>query len=95
MYVIITDRYGLETLGGGLFGLGSVIWLGATDEAVEGNFLWLPSGNPLVFADWGLGQPNNLRHGMAGEDCAAYVHGVQKWHDIRCSAPAKVFICEG
>ena len=34
------------------------IWLGATDEVQEGNWLWL-DGSPVTFNVWGVAQPNN------------------------------------
>jgi len=36
-------------------------WLGATDEAQEGNWHWI-DGKPLTFANWYQGQPNNKQN---------------------------------
>jgi hypothetical protein len=36
-------------------------WLGATDEAAEGKWLWV-DGSPLAYANWGPGQPNNKQN---------------------------------
>jgi hypothetical protein len=64
-----------------------VVWLGATDERVEGSWFWV-DGQPLRYRNWNPGQPNNkqnLGHYMimiAG-DTAAITRGAQdgKWHD--------------
>ena len=85
------DRYGLKHTGG--YGnRGTSVWIGANDEAVEGNFRWLPAGHLVVFEDWDDDQPNNSG---SGQDCVAYYHGLKKWHDIWCSVSSNVFICEG
>ena len=89
--IIITDQYDLETTGG-VYNRGTALWIGANDEAVEGNFQWLPSGNPVVFENWDHDQPNDME---GGQDCVAYYHGREKWHDIRCIVSLKMFICEG
>jgi hypothetical protein len=33
-------------------------WLGATDEAVEGTWVWV-TGEPFDYTNWGPGEPNN------------------------------------
>lgn len=42
-------------------------WLGATDAASEGSFLWL-TGEPFSFTDWAGDEPNN----SGNEDYLAY-----------------------
>ena len=93
VWLPIKARYGLQTTGGS-FGLGSTVWIGATDEAVEGSFVWLPAGNPVNFEAWDLGQPDNL-DSLVGQDCATYVPGRKLWHDFQCSFALEMFICEG
>jgi Lectin C-type domain len=34
-------------------------WLGATDERIEGRWVWV-NGRDLTFNNWGRGQPNNV-----------------------------------
>ena len=35
------------------------VWIGFTDQAVEGTFVWV-NGEPVVYTNWGGGEPNNL-----------------------------------
>ena len=83
---ILAVRYNLTT--------SSFVWLGASDEEVEGSFVWLPSGDPLNFENWDseVPQPNDP---SSDENCLAYYHGTKGWHDAPCSSAWKVFICEG
>jgi alpha-tubulin suppressor-like RCC1 family protein len=34
------------------------LWIGLTDQTVEGQYQWI-SGEPATFANWGQGEPNN------------------------------------
>ena len=38
----------------------SIVWLGATDEKVEGEWVWV-DGTKMDFKAWGREQPNNLK----------------------------------
>ena len=65
----------------------SVVWLGASDEKVEGSWFWV-DGEPLRYSNWNPGQPNNkqnLEHYMimiAGNAEAVARGAVDgKWHD--------------
>ena len=69
------------------------IWLGATDQAVEGTWVWAQSGaNVDGPTDWFPGEPND--HG-SGEDCLEVRHNRRKgqWNDISCDQ-RKPFICQ-
>jgi len=55
-------------------------WIGATDEAVEGKWVWGNSGNPVTLNFWYIWdevkrEPNNDNWGFGGEDCAVIIKG--------------------
>ena len=54
-------------------------WLGATDAAAEGVWVWL-DGTAWAFTDWRGGQPDN----WSTENCLMKNgHGIQ-WNDGKC-----------
>jgi hypothetical protein len=63
-------------------------WLGATDAANEGTWLWV-DGTPAGFTDWALFQPDNF---LLNEDCAQQAAD-GSWNDQDCSGAA-AFVCE-
>lgn len=56
----------------------SHFWIGATDAAAEGTWVWI-DGTPFVFTDWSAGEPNN----SGNEDFLAYDlrSGSWAWND--------------
>lgn len=64
-------------------------YIGLSDEAVEGTFVWV-DGTMLGFAAWGMGEPNDA---LEGEDCAQLGSADGAWNDIAC-ATGSAFICE-
>ncbi|XP_062620108.1 alpha-N-acetylgalactosamine-specific lectin-like [Saccostrea cucullata] len=68
------------------------IWIGATDNVIEGDWTWIESGDPLTFTDWGQGQPDNW---SPDDDCTA-MHKVLdfKWSDEDCNLYSFMYICE-
>jgi hypothetical protein len=63
-------------------------WIGASDQAVEGVFLW-PGGDALVYTRWAPGQPDNYLN----EDCAELRAVDDIWNDVPC-ASSKRALCE-
>jgi len=62
-----------------------VYWLGLTDIAVEGKFVWQHSSKPLELSRWHPPEPDNY-HGIQ-EDCVCaglYGNDLLEWSDITC-----------
>ena len=45
---------------------GNKVWIGGTDAASEGTWVWSPSSTPLSYTNWEFGQPDDF---FFGEDC--------------------------
>lgn len=72
---------------------GIEVWLGASDVASEGSFVWV-TGEPVTLAFWAEGEPNN--GGMNGEDCAILIGFGERagnWDDRGCGS-ARPYVCE-
>ncbi|XP_041375320.1 CD209 antigen-like protein C [Gigantopelta aegis] len=63
------------------------IWIGATDQDVEGHFRW-PDGSALTGSNWNKGEPNN----RGNEDCVLMTRD-GKWNDYPCTRKNK-FVCK-
>jgi hypothetical protein len=63
-------------------------WLGLTDAAEEGTFVWIDGSAP-AFTSWSWGEPNDWG---GVEDCAQIFAG-PAWNDLDCAAPQPV-LCE-
>jgi Lectin C-type domain len=63
-------------------------WLGASDQASEGNFEWV-TGAPVGAPRWAAMEPNSMR---SIEDCVE-IRASGEWNDDRCNAPL-IYICE-
>lgn len=65
-------------------------WLGASDEGVEGRWLW-NSGSDLSFTNWFYGQPNDVGH---VENYLMMIRG--SWYDQPDSSPIyqSGYVCE-
>jgi hypothetical protein len=60
--------------GGCLF---SSVWIGYSDAAVEGTFVWV-TGEPTVYTNWAPGEPNN----SGGNEDFAHMGAAGLWNDI-------------
>ena len=59
---------------------GNHVWIGGTDAASEGTWMWNSSNAPLSYTNWGAGEPNNA---MGGEDCLHF-RPSGEWNDDKC-----------
>ncbi|XP_036418079.1 uncharacterized protein LOC118801813 [Colossoma macropomum] len=66
-------------------GLGKTLWIGLTDQAIEGHWKWVDGTSPGT-GYWLPGEPNNAHY--QGENCAEVVHRVgssdtlSSWNDM-------------
>ncbi len=69
------------------------VWIGLTDLAVEGQFVWT-SGEEVPYTNWAPGEPNDSVH-QGGEDCVELRDlGLRPtWNDARCDQE-RAFVCE-
>eukprot|EP00759_Apiculatamorpha_spiralis_P009221 PhF_6_TR15958/c0_g1_i1/m.24870 len=78
-------------------------WLGASDTAVEGTWMWVTgpeglanqgNGTNATYTFWNEGEPNNYGFGE-GQDCLL-VYGTGRWDDGYCSGNGNVrgYVCE-
>jgi hypothetical protein len=64
-------------------------WLGASDIALDNTFVWT-DGSPVVFGNWGPGQPDRF----PGPDCIEKREGSGRlWFDQPCTN-VRAFVCE-
>lgn len=68
-------------------------WIGATDAAMEGTWVWV-TNEPFAYSNWNAGEPNNSG---TGENCAELYGGMStapfKWNDGPCTAMLPAY-CE-
>jgi hypothetical protein len=64
------------------------VWIGASDTAVDGTFVWT-DGSSILFSNWGLAQPD----AYAGPDCVEKREGDELWYDQPCDL-LKRYVCE-
>lgn len=65
------------------------IWIGASDTASEGTFVW-DSGEPFELERFAEGQPNNL---FAVQDCVERRASDGLWYDRDCTLERR-YVCE-
>ena len=71
----------------------SYVWIGGTDAASEGTWVWSSTGTPLSYTNWYSAQPDNY---LGNEDCLEFnwkASSPGKWNDGPCSVKRK-YVCE-
>ncbi|XP_040892082.1 asialoglycoprotein receptor 1-like [Toxotes jaculatrix] len=89
---IITSQDEMSFING-LYGSDKEVWIGLTDEGVEGHWKWV-DGTPLTTAFWSKGQPNS--YDGRNQDCVEFWHratGRGDWNDENCNVEQN-WICE-
>lgn len=91
---IITSQEEMTFING-LYASDKEVWIGLTDEGIEGHWVWV-DGTPLSpnATFWASGQPNS--YSSRNQDCAEFWHrasGHGEWNDEGCSNE-QYWICE-
>ena len=68
-----------------------ISWLGATDEAEEGTWVWV-SGEPWEYTNWAPGEPNNADKGGEHYLSISYPEKSPLWNDLPLGELP--FVCE-
>ena len=63
-------------------------WIGATDVAKEGTFIWTSDNSTVGYENWYPGQPSN----GVDEDCVTICHS-EHWNDAKCHKKFS-YICQ-
>ena len=70
---------------------GNSVWIGGTDKDSEDTWTWSPSGTPLLYTNWAVGQPDNYRN---NQDCLAFNYrSPGLWDDATCTLEKK-YVCQ-
>ncbi|KAK7929118.1 hypothetical protein WMY93_005513 [Mugilogobius chulae] len=91
---IVTTREEMTFING-LYSSDKEVWIGLTDDGVEGHWTWV-DGTPLNASAtfWGNGQPNS--YDGRNQDCVEFWHratGHGEWNDESCKIE-QYWICE-
>ncbi|XP_077380451.1 uncharacterized protein LOC144020644 isoform X1 [Festucalex cinctus] len=76
----------------GLYSNNKEVWIGLTDEGVEGQWKWV-DGTAMTLQFWASGQPNSYN---GNQDCGEFWHrssGDAEWNDEKCSSQ-RYWVCE-
>lgn len=70
----------------------SALWIGGTDQANEGTWIWSATGEVMSYTNaWRPSEPQN----RSGEDCIILSKGHgYTWIDHYCTSYNSPFICE-
>ena len=67
------------------------IWIGYTDQAKEGHWVWTEKGSANTFTNWASRPPDNFQN----QDCAMIWRWIKtlRWDDRHCRDPYH-YVCE-
>ena len=82
-------------------------WIGLSDTAAEGEWVWNSGGDAATFTNWNSVSPSNSKHvNKDGENCAKIVTPIatkkgkpkpwaipKQWNDVNCLSTERV-ICQ-
>ena len=68
-------------------------WLGLTDAAIEGQYVWPSTGSLAGYTNWNNGEPNNAN---GNEDCVGMdaASNFRRWNDDNCAATTRYALCQ-
>lgn len=66
-----------------------VVWIGFSDETVEGTFEWYDQ-SPVTFTNWAPAEPNN----SGGDEDCVQIYPDGSWNDLACSSANSKSIIE-
>ncbi len=72
------------------FGL-SASWIGFTDEAQEGTWVWI-TDEPVTYTNWASTEPNNTYYGQPENYGIFNYGGAGKWADMKSGDPRRAGI---
>jgi hypothetical protein len=71
-------------------GMWNGLWLGTTDIAQEGTFIWQSSGKAVNYTNWYSPNPD----GGTGQNCLLLNFYHWGWDDEFCNATVETTMCE-
>jgi hypothetical protein len=69
------------------------LWIGATDSAVEGTWLWI-TGEPVTYSHWAVGEPNNGNNSDYAAIAGDLGGETGDWYDYRATTKRDGYILE-
>ncbi|WP_017652856.1 DUF4347 domain-containing protein [Fortiea contorta] len=70
------------------FGTGEQLWIGLTDQTVEGQYRWI-NGEAVTYTNWAPGQPSNSR---SNEDFVVMNSTAGQWNDQLSSSKFRAIV---